>query len=91
MQVTIRLFAALAEITGTRELSLDMPEGASAADVFERLVEAYPRLRAYDSRVLFAVNASYADAATRVGAGESVAIIPPVSGGASGSGQSRGG
>jgi molybdopterin synthase catalytic subunit/molybdopterin converting factor small subunit len=75
--VTIRLFAGLRERAGwsTRELEVD--EGTRLADVWLLL-----DLGGLPSGLLYAVNKQYASPETVLSAGDEVALIPPVSGGA---------
>jgi MoaE-MoaD fusion protein len=77
MQVRIRLFAALRERAGTDALELELPDGASVGDALERM-----RALTDDVPVVMAVNREYADAGVTLHAGDEVALIPPVSGGA---------
>ncbi|HTP19111.1 MAG TPA: molybdenum cofactor biosynthesis protein MoaE [Solirubrobacteraceae bacterium] len=84
MQVRIKLFAALRERAGAREVELEMPEGALVADALERLralTEGVP--------VVMAVNQEYADPGATLHGGDEVALIPPISGGAVGASHSR--
>ena len=81
MDVRVLLFAGLREAAGAREVCVQAPEGASVADVRERLADAYPALRRLLANAGIAVNEEYTDAATRLRPGDIVALIPPVSGG----------
>lgn len=79
MVVRIRLFAQLRERAGANELELELPEGARvrdalAADAVAALAGGLP--------LVMAVNREYADANVRLSAGDELALIPPVSGGA---------
>ena len=76
MQVSVRLFAGLRERAGTARRSLELPEGATVADVWERL-----ELGAEPAGLLYAVNREYASADAALAEGDEVAVIPPVSGG----------
>ena len=80
--VRVRLFAVVAERLGRRELELSLPAGASARRVLEEL----ERLRPDQARLLatcrLAVNGRYASPDLPLAAGDEVALIPPVSGGA---------
>ncbi|MEI7761171.1 MAG: molybdenum cofactor biosynthesis protein MoaE [Thermoleophilia bacterium] len=76
MKIAVRLFAGLRELAGTRALEIELPEGATAADVWPAL-----DLGDEPSGLLVAVNKSYAAAATALADGDEVALIPPVSGG----------
>ncbi|MFL5822575.1 MAG: molybdenum cofactor biosynthesis protein [Solirubrobacteraceae bacterium] len=77
MQVRVRLFAALRERAGAGELELELPEDARVSDAIERLhdlVDGVP--------VVMAVNQEYAAREAPLHAGDELALIPPVSGGA---------
>ncbi len=77
MEVTVRLFAALRERAGTGQRRLELPEGARVADVWPLL-----ELGEQPDGLLFAVNRHYASEDDALAAGDEVALIPPVSGGA---------
>jgi MoaE-MoaD fusion protein len=78
MHVRVRLFAALRERAGTGELDLELPEGARVADAIAQLREV-----ADGVPVVMAINHEYAADDTELRAGDELALIPPVSGGAS--------
>jgi molybdopterin synthase catalytic subunit/molybdopterin converting factor small subunit len=77
MEVVVRLFAGLRERAGTGERRLELPEGSCVADVWPPL-----ELGEQPAGLLYAVNREYATADTPLSAGDEVALIPPVSGGA---------
>jgi MoaE-MoaD fusion protein len=77
MKVRVRLFAMLRDRAGTDEVELELPEGARVGDALERLADVAGGLR-----VVMAVNREYADAEAPLAAGDELALIPPVSGGA---------
>ena len=83
MRVRIRLFAIQRELAGTREHTLELSDGATVGDAWDGLVAAFPALAPGRPSVRFARNGAYADAATPLTEGDEVAMIPPVSGGAS--------
>ncbi len=76
VQVRIRLFAGLRERAGIGSRTLELAEGAGLRDVWQAL-----ELGEEPPGLLYAVNKRYADAATTLGDGDEVALIPPVSGG----------
>lgn len=84
MRVRIRLFAVQREIAATREVLLDLAPGATVADAWDGLVELHPGLAPGRDSVRFAVNTTYAEPTTALANDDEVAMIPPVSGGASG-------
>jgi molybdopterin synthase catalytic subunit len=76
MEVTVRLFAMLRERAGAREVTLSLPDGARVSDALAELgsiAEGLP--------LVMAVNREYADENQVLGAGDELALIPPVSGG----------
>jgi MoaE-MoaD fusion protein len=82
VKVRVRLFAAVKDIVGQREVSLDLPEGTTAAELLDRFAGDYPRLRGLIPSLLFAVNREYVEGTRMLAEGDEVALIPPVSGGA---------
>jgi molybdopterin synthase catalytic subunit len=77
MLVTVRLFAGLREAAGTGRRELDLREGARVADVWASL-----GLGDQPAGVVYAVNRAYVEPTHALAAGDEVALIPPVSGGA---------
>jgi MoaE-MoaD fusion protein len=77
MHVTVRLFAALRERAGWSQRELDLADGAVVADVWPAL-----ELGAEPPGLAYARNREYADRDAPIEAGDEVAVIPPVSGGA---------
>lgn len=79
MLVRIRLFAQLRERAGSGELSVELPEGSRVRDAL-----AAPAVASLATGLplVMAVNREYADADAPLSAGDELALIPPVSGGA---------
>jgi MoaE-MoaD fusion protein len=77
VRVVVRLFAGLRERAGSGERELDLPSGATVADVWSALA-----LGDEPAGLLYAVNKRYADRSRPLADGDEVALIPPVSGGA---------
>jgi molybdopterin converting factor subunit 1 len=82
VRVRVRLFAIQRELAGTREVALDLPDGATVEDAWTALVGINPALAPGRASVRFARNGAYAEASTSLTDGDEVAMIPPVSGGA---------
>jgi MoaE-MoaD fusion protein len=76
VQVRIRLFAGLRERASTGTRTLDLPDGATVADVWPAL-----DLGDEPAGLLYALNKRYAGRTAAVADGDEVALIPPVSGG----------
>jgi len=84
MVLQVRLFAILRERAGRGSLEVEVAEGATVAEALRALAEASEPLAAALAAmpVVMAVNRCYADADTTLSAGDELALIPPVSGGA---------
>jgi len=82
VKIRVRLFAAVKDIVGQREVILDLPAGTTAAGMLDRFAGDYPRLRGLTPSLLFAVNREYVEGTRILAEGDEVALIPPVSGGA---------
>jgi MoaE-MoaD fusion protein len=74
VKVSVRLFAGLRERAGSEHVEVDLPDGASVADLLAEM-----GLR--PGQCVVALNREYATAAETIGADDEVALIPPVSGG----------
>ncbi len=83
MTVTVRLFAILRERAGRDSIEIELPEGATVGDAFERLAAA-PGLGELVGRLplRMAVNREYVSDGTAIAPGDELALIPPISGGA---------
>ena len=82
VRVRVRLFAVQRELAGTREVTLDLPDGADVEAAWSALAERFPVLAPGRPSMRFARNGEYADPGTALADGDEVAMIPPVSGGA---------
>lgn len=80
MSVTVLLFASYADAFGAPSISVDLPAVATVADVLAATRQR-PGGELLPASPLVAVNQKYAAPATRVHAGDEVALIPPVAGG----------
>jgi MoaE-MoaD fusion protein len=81
MKVTVRLFAGLRERAGGQHVDVELPEGASVGDLLAAMGTT-PVGRLEPGQCVVAINREYAPASAVVSAGDEVALIPPVSGGA---------
>jgi molybdopterin converting factor small subunit len=76
--VEVLLFAHAAELAGTRRLTIEATTVADAVDV---MVQQYPALASVAKISQCWVNQQPASASDELGAGDEIAVIPPVSGG----------
>src|SRR3954464_5661282 len=78
MEVTVLLFAMLRERAGTRQLTIELPDGARVRDALAALGDLAAGLP-----LVMAVNREYAPEDHVLDPGDELALIPPVSGGSS--------
>ncbi len=83
MRITVRLFAGLREVVGSDSIveEFGTPD-VTVEGLRARLGEAHPKLGPYLSGVAIAVNEEYIlEPGTTLSDGDTVALIPPISGG----------
>ena len=84
MEIEIRLFATLKDRAGSDRIRVTLPgDPTTVAMLLEAVGADYPALAPALRSALVAVNRAFAGAETPVGAGDEVALFPPVSGGQS--------
>ena len=81
MELVVRFFALYRERAGTKTHPLQLPEGATVADLTGEVRRLCPRLAPPGVQIVVAVNAEYAEPQVVLHDGDDVCLIPPVSGG----------
>ncbi len=81
MRVQVRLFAAYREAAGVGQIEVELPAGATVKDAIDRVAKQHP-LIAEGRRLVIARNLEYVTPDAPLAEGDEVALIPPVSGGA---------
>ncbi|MEM7413367.1 MAG: molybdenum cofactor biosynthesis protein MoaE [Myxococcota bacterium] len=81
MQIRLKLFGALREAVGEKELSVELPEAATAATLRARMAESHPLFEEFGERLAVSVNLEVAPSETVLQDGDEVAFLPPVAGG----------
>ena len=79
MKVQILFFGATAEITGKREIELNLAEETKANEIFDKILNDFPQMRRHS--LLFAVNQIYSNGDEIIKNGDELAIFTAVSGG----------
>jgi len=83
VKITIQLFAGLKDIVGSDITENFDQESISVAELRQHLEQNYEKLRPYLSGVAIAINEDYVlDDNIELHDGDSVALIPPIAGGA---------
>ena len=81
MRIKVQFFSQLKEIVGAGEISIDLAEGASVADLLEQLYLRYPGLRTWDRNLLNGAGVEFVDRNYIIQPSDEIAIMPPVQGG----------
>ena len=82
MPITIKFFAAFRDVAGAADLSMNIADGATVADLIDRLERDFPKFGGKLTRLtLTAVNERYVPRQTALQANDVIALFPPVSGG----------
>ena len=81
MKVNVRLFASLKDKAGKGQVTVELAQPATTANLLAALARAYPALAASLPVTLVAVNRVYAGTDTPIEPGDEIALCPPVSGG----------
>ncbi|MDP7620236.1 MAG: molybdenum cofactor biosynthesis protein MoaE [Dehalococcoidia bacterium] len=82
MELRVRLFAVLRDAAGASEVSVEVPVGIDARGLIRELESQHPELADRCEGSLVAVNEEYAEPDATIKLGDTIALIPPVSGGA---------
>jgi len=82
VKVVVQLFAGARERAGTATAELEVSEGGTVADLRAALATRHPALAPLLARSRIAVAHEFADDFVVIPDGAEVALIPPVSGGA---------
>lgn len=75
------MFAVLAQKTGVKEMTLDLPAGACVSDAMAQIEALHPAVASMHAGLSIAVNLSYVPRGQELRDGDELALIPPVSGG----------
>jgi molybdopterin converting factor small subunit len=81
MRIRVVAFARLRELLEASQRTLELPNGARAADAWEALVREFPALADYRSSTRLAVGGRIASFDERLADGDELALLPPVGGG----------
>lgn len=71
-------------MVGQNELAIDLPDGATVADVLAELYRRFPQLHDAEKTMLMAVGVEFADRASVLCDGDVLSLMPPLQGGADG-------
>jgi MoaE-MoaD fusion protein len=81
MKLRLLAFASAADALGGPSVELELPDGATVAELKDLLTESYPEVGELWTRVAVAVDGELVRDGVRLADGAEVALLPPVSGG----------
>lgn len=81
LKIRVLFFAHLRELTGTRQLEMEIVSGWTVADLKIEVVKRFPQLEKAMDHLIAAVNQNFAPDETVIFENAEVAFFPPVSGG----------
>lgn len=81
MRIEVLLFASARDAAGSDRARLDLEPGATVAAARDALLALYPAMARGAAALRFAVNEDFVGVERRLHDGDTLALIPPVSGG----------
>ncbi len=81
MKLRVLFFSVLRDITGTDEISIELPVGGTMADLLVQIESRWPKLRDWAPSMLLALDQTYVKRDAVLHDGAEVALMPPVQGG----------
>lgn len=81
MKIEVLFFASARDVAGRSSTTVDADEGAVVGQLVELLLARHPGLRPALGSVRFAVNEEFVDSGHELRPGDTLALLPPVSGG----------
>jgi molybdopterin converting factor small subunit len=77
----VQFFSQLKDAVGAGEITLDLPDGASVADLLARLYRDFPDLEKFDRTILVGAGLDFVARDYIIQPNDQIAIMPPVQGG----------
>ncbi len=81
MEISVRLSPGLAKSSGNPRWSVVLPEGATVADLLDRLCAEHPDLAQQLSATVTVISGQTVDRSAPLSSGQEVAFLTPISGG----------
>ena len=81
MKVHVQFFSRLRDLAGTSEMDLEVPEGATVADLLGIVYGKAPALRDWDKSILIAAGIEFVERDYTLQSGDQISVMPPVQGG----------
>lgn len=81
MNIRVQLFGLLREAAGTRELTVDLPDGATVEDLLNKIYADKPVLRQHDPSIVVGAGVEFVRRDYVIQSGDEIAVMPPMQGG----------
>jgi len=81
MQVTVFFHSYFKELTGCARTTEEMPVGSTLGDLYQQLIQRFPKLEAMQKSTLMAVGLDYQRRSHVLKEADEVSLFPPVQGG----------
>jgi len=81
MQCQVLLFAQLAESIGKDRIMIELSSGATVNEALNELAQKHETIAKMRKSIAVAINEQYCNTETEINDGDTIALIPPVSGG----------
>jgi molybdopterin converting factor subunit 1 len=81
VRVQVLFFGQVRELTAIAVETIEIPDGTSLADLFDRYAARFPKLTAFRSSLVASRNQEFTNWDTRLAEDDTIAFLPPVSGG----------
>jgi molybdopterin converting factor subunit 1 len=82
MHIRVLFFGQLKDICGRAQDDVELPENSTAGSVFRHYAAEFPKLADMAGSIVLARNQEFTTSSALLAAGDEVALLPPVSGGA---------
>ena len=81
MKIRVQFYSQLRDLAGRQAVDVDLTEGATVADLLEKLYQEVPALRAHHKSILIGAGVEFVDRNYVIKPGDEISVMPPVQGG----------
>lgn len=81
LRVHVLFFGPVRDLTGIAEESIELPVGTTLAELLNRYCVRFPKLAGFRASLVASQNQEFAPWEARVANNDTIAFLPPVSGG----------
>ena len=81
MKLPVQFFSGLREVVGQPAIEVELPAGATVADLLAQLYRQIPALETWDGSLLIGAGVEFVRRDYVLQPGDDIALMPPVQGG----------